>query len=107
MVGFVLAMAAVRYRSAWALGAGLYVPVFLVCGFVVPLALLPNWVTPISWILPPTWGAAAVRDASLGGSPWPNIAMCLAVSSLYAAIGLALSERLLNSARSHATLSLS
>lgn len=107
MIGFVLAMAAVRYRSAWALGTGMDVPVFLACGFVVPLALLPNWVGPISWVLPPTWGAAAVREAALGGTPWPDIAMCLAVSCVYAVIGAALAERLLKSARTHATLALS
>jgi ABC-2 type transport system permease protein len=107
MAGFVLAMAAVRYRSAWALGAGIDVPIFLVCGFVVPLALLPSWVTPISWLLPPTWGAIAARDAAAGGNPWPDIAMCLLVSAIYCVIGTLLADRLLNSARTHATLSLS
>lgn len=106
MVGFLEAVSAVRYRSAWALGSALEMPVWLICGFLVPLSLLPDWVRPIAWLLPPTWGVAAVRDAALGGSPWPSIAMCLLTASVYAVIGTLLAGRLVDSARVHATLAL-
>ena len=107
LMGFLLAISAVRYRSAWALGAALDLPIWLVCGFVVPLVFLPDWVRPISWVLPPTWGVAALREAALGGSPWPDIALCLALAGAYALTGALLARRLLDSARANATLSLS
>ena len=66
-LGFLMAVAFVRHRAAWALGNMFEYPVWLVCGFLVPLALLPDWVRPISWALAPTWGMNAIRDSALGG----------------------------------------
>jgi ABC-2 type transport system permease protein len=106
VVGFLQSVASVRYRSAWALGTAFELPVWLICGFLVPLSLLPSWVRPISWLLPPTWGVAAVRASALGGSPWGDIGWCVVTASAYAAIGAMLSGRLLTSARSQATLAL-
>ena len=101
------AVASVRYRSAWALGSLLEFPVWLICGFLVPLSLLPDWVRPIACLLPPTWGVAAVRDAALGGSPWPDIAVCLlAGRGVRRHRGALLARRLVDSARAHATLAL-
>ena len=42
MCGFLLAVTFVRYRTAWALGNLLEYPVWLICGFLVPLSLLPG-----------------------------------------------------------------
>lgn len=106
LVGFLQAVSSVRYRSAWALGSLFEFPVWLICGFLVPLSILPGWVRPISWLLPPTWGVAAVRDAALGGNAWPDIALCLLTGAAYAAVGVALTHRLVNSARVNATLAL-
>lgn len=106
LMGFLLAVSAVRYRGAWALGTAFEMPVWLVCGFLIPVASLPDWVHPISWALPPTWGVAAIRDASFGGSPWGDMAVCLLLSLAYGAVGSWLAGRLLTSARTHATLSL-
>lgn len=107
LMGFLLAVTAVRYRSAWALGTAFELPVWLVCGFLVPLSLLPGWVRPISWLLPPTWGVSAIRAAALGGSPWLDIAVCLLTAAAYGIVGTLLSQRLIDSARSRATLALS
>ena len=76
------------------------------CGFLIPVATLPEWVQPISWILPPTWGVAAIQDAAFGGAPWVNIAICLGLSAVYGVIGALLAGRLVNAARTHATLAL-
>ena len=78
-------MSFVRYRTAWALGNLLEYPVWLICGFLVPLALLPDWVRPISWLLAPTWGMNAIRQSALGGTPWPDLALCVALGALYVA----------------------
>jgi ABC-2 type transport system permease protein len=106
LVGFLQAVSSVRYRSAWALGSLFEFPVWLICGFLVPLSILPDWVRPIAWLLPPTWGVAAVRDAALGGNAWPDVALCLLTGAAYAAIGVALARRLVDSARVNATLAL-
>ncbi len=49
----------------------------------------PTGSSRISWALAPTWGMSALRDAALGTSPWADIAMCVALSVVYAAVGLA------------------
>lgn len=107
MLGFLLAVSAVRYRTAWALGAALEVPVWLVCGFLVPLSVLPDWVRPVSWLLAPTWGMQAVREAAAGGSPVVELAVCAALGVGYLAVGTVVAEAVLRSARRHATLALS
>jgi ABC-2 type transport system permease protein len=104
--GFLLSVAVVRYRTAWALGNALEYPVWLVCGFLVPLALFPDWVRPISWVLAPTWGMNAIRQAALGGTPWPDLALCLGIGASYLLIGVLVLERALDAARARAALSL-
>jgi ABC-2 type transport system permease protein len=81
-------------------------PVWLICGFLVPLSLFPDWVRPISWVLAPTWGVNAIRESALGGSPLPDVAMCALLGAVYTAIGVAVVDRVLRSARTSASLSL-
>jgi ABC-2 type transport system permease protein len=106
MFGFLLSIGSVRYRSAWAVGAGLEMPVWFVCGFLIPLSALPAWVRPISWLLAPTWGMTAVRHASLGGSVWPALGACVGLSAAYAVAGTWLTSRVVDAARTRATLAL-
>jgi len=106
-LGFLLAVAFVRYRSAWALGNALEYPVWLICGFLVPLTLLPGWVTPISWSLAPTFGVRAIREAALGGAPAGDLLACAALGLAYFTLGVLLSDRVLRAARKSAALQLS
>jgi ABC-2 type transport system permease protein len=106
MLGFLLSVTVVRYRTAWALGNAFEYPVWLVCGFLVPLSLLPDWVRPLSWALAPTWGIRAIRESALGGSPLPDVAVCLGLGFGCAAAGILLLETVLRSARARASLSL-
>ena len=106
-LGFLLAVAFVRFRQAWALGNMLEYPVWLISGFLVPLTLFPDWVRPISWALAPTWGITAIREASLGGAPYGDIGTALALGIAYTVTGIVLVNRALRSARQQATLSLS
>ncbi len=105
-MGFLLAVSFVRYRTAWALGNLLEYPVWLIAGFLVPLTLLPGWVRPISWLLAPTWGVDAIRDAASGGNAWPEIALALALGTVYLGIGIAVLETVLASARRAGSLAL-
>ena len=76
------------------------IPVWLIAGFLVPLTLLPGWVRPISWLLAPTWGVDAIREAAQGGGAWPEIAALPSRSgACYLAIGIAVLETVLASAR--------
>jgi ABC-2 type transport system permease protein len=105
-LGFVLSVTVVRYRTAWALGSSLEEPVWLVSGFLVPIAVLPDWVRPISWVLAPTWGVNAIRESALGGSPLPDLLLCAGLGLVYLLIGVLCAESVLRSARRHATLAL-
>jgi ABC-2 type transport system permease protein len=104
--GFLLAVAVVRYRSAWTIGNALEYPVWLVSGLLVPLSLLPGWSHPIAWVLAPTWGVRAIRAASLGGSPLHDLAVCAGLGCAYVLLGVLVVERVLVAARRTASLSL-
>jgi len=104
--GFLLAVSFVRYRTAWALGNMLEYPVWLICGFLVPLSLFPGWVRPISWVLAPTWGMNAIRESALGGSPLPDVLVCLALGAVYTVAGVLVLNTALAAARRRAALSL-
>ena len=106
LLGLLLASTFVLYRNANALSNMLGEPVWLISGMLVPLSLLPGWVTPLSWVLAPTWGIRAIRESALGGDPLPAIVMCLGLGIVYtliAAVCLRHFERL---ARARATLAL-
>jgi ABC-2 type transport system permease protein len=107
LLGFVMSSMIVRFRAGWAVGNMFEYPVWLVTGLLIPVALLPDWVEPISWVLAPTWGMRALSDAAFaGGSPLEDIAMCLLLSAIYTVLGATLLKRFLESARRRATLSL-
>jgi ABC-2 type transport system permease protein len=105
-LGFVLAVAFVRSRRAWALGALTEFPVWLVCGFLVPLSLLPGWTRPFSWALGPTWGMRAIHAGAFGGSAWADLIACFGLAFLYVTLGALLLGRMVDAARRQATLSL-
>jgi ABC-2 type transport system permease protein len=106
VTGFLMAVSFVRYRTAWALGNLFEYPVWLICGFLVPLSLFPGWVQPLAWVLAPTWGLNAIRESALGGSPLPDLALCAAIGAAFLAVGVAVSDTVLRSARVRATLAL-
>ncbi len=107
LMGLLMASSFVLYRHANALSNLLEYPVWVATGLLFPIALLPGWVRPLSWLLAPSWGIAAIRHAALGqGAVWFPIGMCAAVALAYfvlAAFCLRIFER---AARARATLSL-
>jgi ABC-2 type transport system permease protein len=105
-LGFLMAVAFVRSRRAWAIGALTEYPIWLVCGFLVPIWLLPHWVRPVSWALGPTWGMRAIRAGAFGGAAWGDLALCFGLAATYVAIGALLLDRMVDGARRDATLSL-
>jgi ABC-2 type transport system permease protein len=105
-LGFLFAVSFVRFRAAWVLGNFFEYPVWLICGFLVPLALLPGWVRPISWAMAPTWGMNAIRESAVGGSPLPDLGACLALGLGYVTVGVLVTDWVLRAARVRGSLSL-
>jgi ABC-2 type transport system permease protein len=106
LFGLLLGSSFILYRHANALANLLEYPVWIASGLIFSLSVLPVWTRPISWILPPTWGARALRDAAIGGAVWGPLGMTLllgAASVAASAVSLGWFER---RARRDATLSL-
>ena len=107
-LGFLFASALVRYRSAFMLGNLFEWPVWMISGLLIPVAVLPGWLQPVSWLFAPTWGMRALRHATLGtGTAWTDIAVCAALSIAYLFAGSLCLRFFLRSARASATLALS
>lgn len=107
VLGFLISVSTVRYRAAWALGSALELPVWLICGFLVPLDQLPGWLLPVAWLLAPTWGMAGIRAAVEGTDATGDLLAGAGLAAAYVIIGSLVAGRLVRSARAHATLALS
>lgn len=83
-------------------------PVYVLCGFLFPIALLPGWTTPISYLLPPYWAAVALHGTSSGGMAWSQLLFAWGMMILFSIIDLAIASRLfkvmIRKARVDATL---
>lgn len=106
-LGMLIATTFVLYRHANALGNLLEYPIWLIAGLLVPVATLPIWVRPLSWLLAPTWGMEAIRGAATGESP-PIFAilMCFVLAVAYYVLARVTLVFVLAKARRDATLSL-
>jgi ABC-2 type transport system permease protein len=87
---------------------GLEFPVYILGGFLFPIALLPGWTTPLSFALAPYWAARALHGASSGGVGFGEIAFCwgmmLGLSLIYVLASSWLFKAVLKKARTDATL---
>ena len=91
-LGFLFAVTFVRFRAAWALGNLFEYPVWLIGGFLVPLALFPDWVSPISWVLAPTWGMNAIPRVSARRVSGRRPASLPGLGAGYVALGILVTE---------------
>jgi len=106
-LGMLIATTFVLYRHANALGNLLEYPIWLIAGLLVPVATLPIWVRPLSWLLAPTWGMEAIRGAATGPEPpFFAILMCFVLAVVYYAAARVTLVFVLAKARRDATLSL-
>jgi ABC-2 type transport system permease protein len=107
LMGLLMASSFVLYRHANALSNLLEYPVWLATGLLFPIALLPGWVAPISWLLAPTWGIEAIRHAALGGGAvWFPVLMCALIGAAYLVLAAYCLRIFEDAARARATLSL-
>jgi len=107
LLGLVMASTFILWRNANALSNLLEYPIWLITGLLVPISLLPGWVSPLAWVLAPTWGVRAIRDSALGtGERLAAVGMCLALGAAYLVVGAFTVRYFENLARNRATLSL-
>jgi ABC-2 type transport system permease protein len=89
---------------------GLEFPIYILCGFLFPIALLPRWTTPLSYLLPPYWAAQALHATSSGSMETSSVVLDWGLLLLFSLTDLALSAGLfrvmLRRARKDATLSM-
>ena len=83
-------------------------PIYVMCGFLFPIALLPGWTTPISYLLPPYWAAVALHGTSTGGASFNQTVFAWGMMLLFSLIDLLIASHLfklmLYKARADATL---
>lgn len=83
-------------------------PVYVLCGFLFPIALLPGWTTPVSFLLPPYWAAIALHGTSTGGATLNQTLIAWGMMLFFSLIDVLVASRLfklmLYKARADATL---
>lgn len=83
-------------------------PIYVLCGFLFPIALLPGWTTPVSYLLPPYWAAVALHGTSTGGASLNQTLFAWGMMLLFSLIDVLIASRLfklmLYKARTDATL---
>jgi ABC-2 type transport system permease protein len=83
-------------------------PVYILSGFLFTIALLPDWTTPISYLLAPYWAARALHGSSSGvasiGEIYFSWGMLLLFSSIYLILARYLFKKMLHKTRVDATL---
>lgn len=83
-------------------------PIYILGGFLFPIALLPGWTTPLSYILTPYWAAVALHGAAQGTLEPLQIAGTWGIMAVFSLVYILGSGRLyrviLYKARTDATL---
>jgi ABC-2 type transport system permease protein len=83
-------------------------PVYILSGFLFPIALLPGWTTPLSYLLPPYWAARALHGTSGGTGTIQEVllawGMMILFSLIYLFISSLLFKNMVAKARKDATL---
>lgn len=85
-------------------------PVYILAGFLFPIALLPGWTTPLSYLLAPYWAARALHATANGSATPQELALSWGMMALFGTLYLIFSRYLLrvilHKARADATLGL-
>lgn len=106
--GLTIAPVFVMYRSVQQWQNAMEFPVYIMCGFLFPIALLPGWTTPVSYLLPPYWAALALHGTSTAMMPLNQILFCWGMMLVFSVVDLIIASQLfkvmLYKARVDATL---
>lgn len=108
--GLVLAPAFLLNPQVQQFQNALEYPVYILCGFLFPIALLPFWTTPFSYILSPYWTANMLQAAAGGTLTREQLVLesvyVLALGVLYVLLAAILFRVVLKKVRVDATLGL-
>jgi ABC-2 type transport system permease protein len=89
---------------------GLEFPVYILAGFLFPIAVLPLWTTPLSYLLTPYWASVALHGTTSGGVPFGQLLLAWLMMFVFSIFYLFFSEflfhKVLFKAREDATLSM-
>ncbi|HEY1421209.1 MAG TPA: hypothetical protein VGG90_10950 [Candidatus Dormibacteraeota bacterium] len=66
------------WRSAFTMLNGFELGVYILCGFMFPIALLAPWAQGLAGVLAPTWGARALYGSTMAATPQDLAAWWLA-----------------------------
>lgn len=106
--GLIIAPIFIMYRSVQQWENAMEFPVYIICGFLFPIALLPEWTTPISYLLPPYWAATALHGTSTAMMPLNQVLFSWAMMIVFSLVDLVIASQLfkimLYKARVDATL---
>jgi len=106
--GLTIAPVFIMYRSVQQWENAMEFPVYIICGFLFPIALLPVWTTPISYLLPPYWAAMALHGTSTALMPFNQVLFSWAMMVIFSLVDLVIASQLfkimLYKARVDATL---
>jgi len=106
--GLTIAPVFVMYREVQQWQNAMEYPVYILAGFLFPVLLLPNWTTPISYLLPPYWAAIALHGTTTADAPIEKTLFAWCMMLLFSLIDLFIASRLfrfmLYKARVDATL---
>jgi ABC-2 type transport system permease protein len=91
-IGILISAAARREGQAVQFLPFIIFPVFLLSGIFVPVASLPAWLQPFSFVLAPTWAIEGLRDVLLRGwgleHVWLHLAVLAGFGVLFTALAM-------------------
>lgn len=92
--GLVIAPLFIIYRGIQQWQNAMEFPVYILAGFLFPIAMLPDWTTPISYVLPPYWAARALHETSTGAGDIQKVMLAWGMMLLFSIIDLFLASKL-------------
>lgn len=98
-LGILLSAAARTEAQAIQFFPFLMMPVFLLSGIFWPVEAIPDWLRPLSWALPTTYGVEALRSVMIRGWGLDHLALYLAALALFALVFFALARLSLKRSR--------
>ncbi len=101
MIGAVLMLSRYAFQLTTALGT----PVMLLGGTLIPLSLLPRWVSWLGWFINLSW-LQRFLVSTLSATTWAHLAFGVGISAVYALIGARAVHIMLDRARKEGTLDL-
>jgi len=106
--GLVIASLFILIRDIGRMINTLEFPVYILCGFLFPIAMLPGWTTPLSYVLSPYWAAQALHGSASGSATTGQIisywGLLLGFSVAYLVLSRGLYRVILYKARVDASL---